>query len=70
MDCSLPGYPVCGILQARIREGLPLPPPEDLLDPGIEPMCLVSPALTGRFFTTESPGSPQFKFDFIKILLI
>ena len=33
--------------------GLPFPSPEDLPDPGIEP---TSPALTGRFFTTEIPG--------------
>jgi len=29
----------------------------DLLGPGIEPM---SPALAGRFFTTEPPGKPKF----------
>ena len=34
--------------------GSPFPPPGDLPDPGIEP---VSPALAGRFFTTERPGS-------------
>ena len=27
--------------------------------PGIEP---VTPALTGRFFTTEAPGKPPFTF--------
>jgi len=32
---------------------LPLPSPEDIPDPGIEPM---PPALAGRFFTTEAPG--------------
>ena len=30
--------------------GLPFPPPEDLPDPGIEPLSLASPALTDRFF--------------------
>ena len=34
---------------------LPFPSPGNLPDPGIEP---VSPALTGRFFTTEPPGKP------------
>ena len=34
--------------------GLPYPPPGDLLDPGIEPTSLVSPALAGRFLTTSS----------------
>ena len=32
--------------------GLPFPPPGDLPDPDIEPLSLVSPALTGGFFTT------------------
>ena len=36
--------------------GLPFPPPEDLLDPGIKPS---SPALTGRLFTAEPAGKPQ-----------
>ena len=35
--------------------GVPLPSPGDLPDPGIEP---TSPALAGRFFTTEPPGKP------------
>ena len=35
---------------------LPFCFPGDLPDPGIEPM---SPALTGRFFTTEPPGKPR-----------
>ena len=38
--------------------GLPFPPPEDLSDPGIEPVSPVSPALAGGFFTTELPGKP------------
>ena len=35
---------------------LPFPPPEDLLNPGIEPAALASPALAGGFLTTEPPG--------------
>ena len=34
--------------------GLPLPPPGDLPDPGIQPESLLSPALAGRFFTTSA----------------
>ena len=34
---------------------LPFSSPGDLPDPGIE---LTSPALAGRFFTTEPPGKP------------
>ena len=39
--------------------GLLISSPGDLLDPGIEPVSLVSPALSGRFFTTAPPGKPQ-----------
>ena len=38
--------------------GLPFPTPGDLPNPGIELVSLVSPALAGRFFTTEPPGKP------------
>ena len=38
--------------------GLPFPPSEDLPRSGIEPASPVSPALAGRFFTTEPPGKP------------
>ena len=67
IDCSPPGSSVHGNLQARILEwvampssrqeywsGLPCPPPGDLLDPGIEPASLTSPALAGWFFTTST----------------
>ena len=47
---------VRGILQARILEWEPCPPPGDLPDPGIEPL---SPVLAGGFFTTEPPGTSQ-----------
>ena len=33
--------------------GLPCPPPGDLLNPGIEPVSLMSPALTDELFTTS-----------------
>ena len=38
--------------------GLPFPTSRDLPDPGIKPMSLATPALTGGFFTTEPPGKP------------
>ena len=38
---------------------LPLPPPGDLPNQGTEPMSSASPALAGRFFTTEPPGKPN-----------
>ena len=45
-----------GFPRQEYWSGLPLPPPSDLLDPGIEP---ASPALAGRFSTTEPPGEPR-----------
>ena len=38
-DCSPPGSSVYGILQARILEWVPCPPPGDLPDPEIESRC-------------------------------
>ena len=39
--------------------GLPFPPPGDLPDPDIKPMSSASPALAGRFLTTEPFGNPS-----------
>ena len=58
MDRSLPGSNVYGILQARIQNGLPCPTLADLSNPGIEPVTLTSPALTGGLFTLVPPGKP------------
>ena len=41
--------------------GLPFPPPGDCPNPGIEPTATETPALAGRFFTTEPPGKPYLK---------
>ena len=46
MDCSPPGSPDHGILQARILEWLPCP------------MSPVSPALQANSSPTEPPGKP------------
>ena len=54
LDCSPPGSSAHGILQARILEWVPCPPPGDLPNPGIEPISLTSPALAGGFFTTNA----------------
>ena len=45
-----------GFFRQEYWSGLPFPPPGDLPGSGIEPASLVTPALTGRFFTTEPPG--------------
>ena len=43
--------------------GLPLPPPEDLSDTGMES---ASPALAGGFFATVPPGKPNpFKYPYV-----
>ena len=41
--------------------GLPFPPPGDLLNPGIKPESLTSPALAGGFFTTSATWEAPLK---------
>ena len=53
MDCSLPGSPVRGNLQARILKTLPFPLPGYLPDSRIEPTSLVSCSLP-----LAPPGKP------------
>ena len=66
MDCSPPGFSVHWILQARILEFLPCPPPEDFPNPEIELTSLMSPALASEFFTTsatwESPEAATLQY--------
>ena len=52
-----PGSSVYGILRQEYWSRWPCPPPGDLLDPGIEPASLMSPALTGGFFTTRATSN-------------
>ena len=52
---SLPGSSVEFSRQEH-WSGLPFPTPGALPDPGIVPGSPVSPALAGRFLTTELPG--------------
>ena len=61
MDCSTPLS--MGLLRQEYWSGLPFPSPEDLTDPGVGPPFLVSPTLTGRFFTTAPPrGEVYFPY--------
>ena len=53
MNCSLPGFSVHKILQARILEWVAFPTPDDLPDPGTEPG---SPALQADSLPSEPPG--------------
>ena len=43
-----------GFSRPEYWSGLPCPPPGDLVNPGVEPESLVSPALADRFFTTSA----------------
>ena len=68
IDCSPPGSCVRGtFLGKNIIAGcrFPLPP-----YPGIEPVCLVSPALAGGFFTPVPPGKPLTHHFSVLIILI
>ena len=53
-----------GFFRQEYWSGLPFPPPEDLLDSGIEPKSFAFPALTGRFFATVLPGKPSLLITF------
>ena len=48
-----------GFSRQEYWDGLPFLSPGDLPNSGIEPGSLMSPALAGRFFTTEPPEKPQ-----------
>ena len=58
MDCSPLGSSVHSIFPEEYCSGLPFPPREGLPHPGIQPVCPVSLALTGRFPTTEPHRKP------------
>jgi len=56
MDCSPPDSCVYGNFQARILEWVAFSFSRGLPDSGVTP---TSPALPGRFFTTEPPEKPS-----------
>ena len=47
-----------GFFRQEYWSELPFSPPGDLPDPGIKPVSPASPALAGRFFTSEPRGKP------------
>ena len=60
MDYSTPGSSVHRIFfRQEYWSGLPFPSPGDRPNPGIQPPSLVSPILSGRFFTTNATGEAQ-----------
>ena len=58
-DCSLPGFSIHRILQARCWSELPSPPPGNFPDPGVKPATLMSPALASSL-PLAPPGKPKF----------
>ena len=48
-----------GFSKQECWNGLPFPSPEDLPNPGIKPVSLVSLALVGVLFTTAPTGKPE-----------
>ena len=56
---SLPSQPTGKPDFTQYWSRLSFPSPGDLSDPRIEPASPVSPALAGRFFTTEPPENPS-----------
>ena len=59
IDCSPPGSPVHGILQARILEHVTISFCRGSFQPRDGTWSLESPALAGGFFTRAPPGKPQ-----------
>ena len=65
-----------GFSRQEYWSGSPYSSPRDLPDPGIKPASLASPALAGRFFTTEplqklscAMGSDKWKLYFLLLSL-
>ena len=64
MDCSLPGFSVHGLSQAKILEWVTISLSRgNLPDPEIKP---VSPALQADSLTAEPPGKPFSEVNSIK----
>ena len=69
MDCIASQAPLSmGFSRQEYWIGLPFPPPQDLPRPGIEPTSLMSPALTGMFFTTSITWEANCLYIYIYIL--
>ena len=56
-----------GLSRQEYWSGWPCPPPGDLPNPGIEPMCLMFPALVSGLFTTSATWeAPSFVAQLVK----
>ena len=58
-----------GLSRQEYWSGLPCLPLGDLPDPGIEPMSLMAPTLTGRFFTPSATWEAHKMHRVIKICI-
>ena len=58
VDCSLPGFSIHGIIQARILEWVAMPFSKDLPNPGIEPASLTFPELATGSLPLVPSGKP------------
>ena len=57
-----------GFSRQEYWSGLPFPPPEDLPNPGIEPLSLTSLALAGGFFTTVTDSLGKREEAYLKYI--
>ena len=57
-----------GFSRQEYWSGLPCLPLGDLLNPGIEPASLMSPALAGRFFSINASREAQYNYIFLSII--
>ena len=55
MDCVA----LWGFSRQEYWSALPCPPPQDLPNPGIKPVSLMSPALPGEFTTSTTWEAPE-----------
>ena len=57
VTCQAPLF--MGFFKQEYWNGFPCPTPGDPPNPGMEPVTLVSPALTGKFFTASAIWEAQ-----------
>ena len=69
-DCSPPAPQSTEFTRQEYWSVLLFPLPGNLLNPGIEPTSLVSPALAGGFLTAVSPGKPPISQIFYNNFII
>ena len=69
LTLSLPGSSDHEILQVRIWEWVAIPSSSGSFWPRAQTGVSCSPALAGRFFTTESPGKPTIGLKELSLLI-